>query len=76
MTMDKAAQIISYEINSRAKLNQADSHLQMKEKKEIFVEKIKNYLSNQLEIILKKITGYETMLIIFLVQITLVPHIL
>jgi hypothetical protein len=51
MTKDKAAKIITNEINSRAKLNQADSYLKKKKKKEDFIEKINNYSRNQLEII-------------------------
>jgi hypothetical protein len=41
MTKDKAAKIITNEINSRAKLNKADSYLKKKKKKEDFIEKIK-----------------------------------
>ena len=37
------------------KLNKADSYLKKKKKKEDFIEKIKNYSRNQLEIILKKL---------------------
>ena len=59
MTKDKAAKIITNEIKSRAKLNQADSYLKKKKKKEDFIEKINNYSRNQLEIILKKIVGYK-----------------
>ena len=59
MTKDKAAKIITNEINSRAKLNKADSYLKTKKKKEDFIEKIKNYSRNQLEIIFKKIVGYK-----------------
>ena len=55
MTNDKAAKIITKEINSRAKLNRADSYL--KEKNEI--DKIKDYSRNQLEIIFKKIVGFK-----------------
>ena len=39
ITRDKAAKIITNEINSRAKLNQADSYLKKKKKKEDFIEK-------------------------------------
>ena len=35
ITRDKAAKIITNEINSRAKLNQADSYLKKKKKKKI-----------------------------------------
>ena len=45
MTKDKAAKIITNEINSRAKSNE--------------IEKIKKYSRNQLEIIIKKIVGYK-----------------
>ena len=43
MTKDKAAKVITKEINSRAKSNE--------------IEKIKKYSRNQLEIIIKKIVG-------------------
>jgi predicted Ser/Thr protein kinase len=43
MTKENAAKIITKEINSRSKLNQADSYLQKKKKKEIFIGKLKNY---------------------------------
>jgi hypothetical protein len=76
MTKDKAAKIITNEINSRAKLNQADSYLKKKKKKEDFIEKINNYSRNQLEIILKKIVGYKMMLIVLIVQTIKVLHIL
>ena len=55
MTNNKAAKIITKEINSRAKLNRADSYL--KEKNEI--DKINDYSRNQLEIIFKKIVGFK-----------------
>ena len=45
MTKDKAAKVITKEINSRAKSNE--------------IEKIKKYSRNQLEIIIKKIVGYK-----------------
>jgi hypothetical protein len=74
MTKDKAAKIITNEINSREKLNQADlifkkadSYLKRKKKKEDFIEKINNYSRNQSEIIFKKIVGYKMMLIILIV---------
>ena len=76
MTKDKAAKIITNEINSRAKLNQADSYLKKKKKKEDFIEKINNYSRNQLEIILKKLLGIKIMLIILIVQTIKVLHII
>ncbi len=42
MTKDKAAKIITNEINSRAKLNRADSYLKKKNEIEK-IQKIKNY---------------------------------
>ena len=59
MTKDKAAKIITKEINSRAKLNTANSYLQTKKEKEEFIETIKSYSRNELEIIIKKIQGYK-----------------
>ncbi len=38
MTKDKAAKTINNEINSRAKLNQADSYLQKKKKKKYLLK--------------------------------------
>ena len=60
MTKDKAAKIITKEINTRSKLNKADKYLKTKKEKEEFIEKIKNYSRNELEIIIKKITGYKS----------------
>ena len=59
MTKDKAAKVITKEINSRAQLNKADKYLQTKKEKEEFIEKIKSYSRNELEIIIKKIIGYK-----------------
>ncbi len=77
MTEDKAAKIITNEINSRAKLNQADSYLKKKKEKRNLIKKIKIYSRNQLEIIFKKIVGYKNNVdIILLVQtIMVVPSI-
>jgi hypothetical protein len=55
MTKDKAVKIITKEINSRAKLNTANEYLKEKKEKEEFIEKIKSYSRNELEILLKKI---------------------
>ncbi len=59
MTKDKAAKVITKEINSRAQLNKANKYLQTKKEKEEFIEKIKSYSRNELEIITKKIIGYK-----------------
>ena len=52
MTKDKAAKVITKEINSRAQLNKADKYLQTKKEKEEFIEKLKSYSRNELEIII------------------------
>ena len=49
---DKAAKIITKEINTRSKLNKEDKYLKTKKEKEEFIEKIKNYTRNELEIII------------------------
>ena len=53
MTKDKAAKVITKEINSRAKSNE--------------IEKIKKYSRNQLEIIIKKLQVIKTMLITLMI---------
>jgi hypothetical protein len=53
---------LTYDIcyqTAQAKLNKADEYLKDKKKKEDFIEKIKNYSRNQLEIIFKTIIGYK-----------------
>ena len=61
MTKDKAAKVITKEINTRAKLNAADKYLQTKKEKEEFVEKIKNHSIEEFKTILKRLMQYITM---------------
>ncbi len=74
ITKGKAAKIITNEIISRAKLNQADSYLQKKRKnyrknKKLFKKSIRNYFQ-------KNSLDTKTMLIILIVQMIFVLSIL
>ena len=60
MTKDKAAKVITKEINTRAKLNTADKYLKKKKENDEFIKNIKTHSLEELEMIFKRVMQYIT----------------